>query len=274
VLPGYFDALRVPLLAGRDFDGRDAEGAPRVAIINQTMARRYWPNDPSPLGRRFRMAGNQSGDWITVVGLGRDVRSQSPARPPRPEMYLPLAQAANRRMVLVARAQGDPAQAAAAVRDAVWSVDRNQPVTQLETLDDLIDRQMAGPRVTVQILGFLSLLALLLAGLGIYGVLSYLTAQRAREIGVRVALGAVPADVVWLVMNRGALLAGLGLAAGAGCAAGLTPLVRALLESIQPHDPVSFSLSAVALLVVALFACAFPVWRALRLDPVRVLREE
>jgi putative ABC transport system permease protein len=274
VLPGYFDTMRIPLLAGRDFADRDAEGAPRAAVINQTMARRYWPNDPSPLGRRFRTAGNTGGDWITVVGLVRDVRTQSPARPPRPEMYLPLAQAANRRMVLVARAPGDPAQAAAALRDAVWSVDRNQPVTQLETMDDLIDRQMAGPRVTVQILGFLSLLALLLAGLGIYGVLSYLTAHRAREIGVRVALGAVPGDIVWLVMNRGALLAGLGLAAGAAGAAALTPLVRSLLEGLQPHDPVSFSLAAVALLLAAIFACAFPVWRALRLDPVRVLREE
>jgi ABC-type antimicrobial peptide transport system permease subunit len=189
-------------------------------------------------------------------------------------MYLPLAQAANRRMVLVARAQGDPAQAAAALRDAVRSVDRNQPVTQLETMDDLIDRQMAGPRVTVQILGFLSLLALLLATVGIYGVLSYLTAQRTREIGIRVALGAVRSDIVWLVLNRGALLAGLGLAAGAAGAALLTPLVRSLLEGLQPHDPVTFSLSAGVLLLAAILACAFPVWRALRLDPVRVLREE
>jgi putative ABC transport system permease protein len=274
VLPGYFETMRIPLLAGRDFADRDAEGGARVAILNQTMARRYWPHDPSPLGRRFRTAGNTSEDWITVVGLARDVRSQSPARPPRPEMYLPLAQAANRRMVLVARAQGDPAQAAAALRDAVRSVDRNQPVTQLETMDDLIDRQMAGPRVTVQILGFLSLLALLLATVGIYGVLSYLTAQRTREIGIRVALGAVRSDIVWLVLNRGALLAGLGLAAGAAGAALLTPLVRSLLEGLQPHDPVTFSLSAGVLLLAAILACAFPVWRALRLDPVRVLREE
>lgn len=276
VLPGYFDTMGIPILAGRDVSDRDTDEAPHVAVINQTMARRYWPNDPRPLGRRFHLtsASSEAGVWVTVVGLARDVHHQNPIRPPRPEMYLPVAQTTNRRMVLIARTHGDPAQAASAFRAAVWSVDRNQPLSLIETMNDMIDRRTAGPRVTVQILGFLAVLALLLSSLGIYGVLSYLTSQRAREIGIRVALGAVPGDVVRLVMNRGLLLAGLGLAVGVACAAAVTPLIASILDVVQPHDPMSFSVSAGALLLAAIVACAFPVLRALRLDPVRVLREE
>jgi predicted permease len=275
VLPDYFETLRVPLLAGRDFTDNDRDKTLQVAIVNQTMARRFWPDDPNPLGRRLRLEqAGKDNPWITIVGIARDVRHQGAMRPARPEMYLPVAQAPTRRLILIARTRGEPAQAASALRNAVWAVDRNQPVTEVETMDELIDRRMAGPRVTVQILGFLAVLALLLAGLGIYGVLSYLTSQRSKEIGIRVALGAVQQDIIRLVLSRGFLLAGLGLAVGAGTAAAVTPLVRSLLSGVEPHDPASFSYSAAALLAVAVFACVFPVVRALRLDPVRVLREE
>jgi predicted permease len=274
VLPGFFETMRVPLSSGRDFDERDGDETLRVAIVNETMARHYWPGDRSPAGRRFRLARGEAGAWITVVGVSRDIRIQSPTRPPRREFYLPLAQAPARRMVLLARTNGDPVLAAGAIREAVRGVDRDQPLGLVETMDDMIDRLMAGPRVTVQITGFLAVLALLLAGLGIYGVLSYLTAQRSREIGIRVALGAVRGHVVRLVLGRGLVLAAAGLAAGTASAAALTPLIGSLLEGIQPHDAATFSLSAGTLLAVGLLACAFPVLRALRLDPVRVLRQE
>jgi putative ABC transport system permease protein len=275
VLPDYFETMRVPLLAGRDFTDNDRDKTLQVAVVNQTMARRFWPDDPNPLGRRLRLEqAGKDNPWITIVGIARDVRHQGALRPARPEMYLPVAQSPTRRLILIARTHGEPAQAASSLRNAVWAVDRNQPVTELETMDELIDRRMAGPRVTVQILGFLAVLALLLAGLGIYGVLSYLTSQRSKEIGIRVAMGAVQQDIVRLVLSRGVLLAGLGLAVGAGTAAAVTPLVRSLLAGVEPHDPASFSYSAAALLAVAVFACVFPVVRALRLDPVRVLREE
>jgi predicted permease len=274
VLPGFFQTFRIQLVGGRDFDDRDGSETTQVAIVNETMARQYWPGDPSPVGRRFRLLPAQNTKWISIVGVARDIRTQSPMRPPRREFYLPLAQAPSRRMAIVVRIAGDPARAAGAIREAVWSADRDQPLGAIETIDDLIDRRAAGPRVTAQVIGFLGALALLLAGLGIYGVLSYLTAQRSREIGIRVALGAVRADVVGLVLRRGLLLAGLGLAAGTVCAAALTPLVRSLLEGVEPHDPASFILSAAALLSSALLACAFPVLRALRLDPVTILRQE
>jgi len=275
VLPGYFNTLGVPVLEGRDLSDTDSGDTLKVAVINQTMARRFWPDDPHPVGRRFRAGGpNDPGPYLTVVGICRDVRHQGPAFPPRPEMFVPITQTSSRRMIYLARTNVAPARAADAVRDAIWSVDRNQPISDLQTMDELIDRRLAGPRVTAQILGFLAALALLLAGLGIYGVLSYLTSQRAREIGIRVALGAVPVDIVQLVLRRGFLLSGLGLAIGLACAAATAPLIRNLLAGIQPHDTTSFLLSGGSLLAVALFACAFPVVRALRTDPVSVLREE
>jgi ABC-type antimicrobial peptide transport system permease subunit len=189
-------------------------------------------------------------------------------------MYLPVAQTNNPRLYVLARTPGEPHLAASALREAVLAVDRNQPVAQIESMEELVDRRTAGPRVTVQILGFTSVLALLLSAIGIYGVISYLTSQRAREIGIRVALGAVRADVVNLVLRRGLFLAALGLIIGTAGAAALTPLIRNILDGVTPHDPATFSLSAAALALAALFACAFPVLRALRLDPVRVLREE
>jgi putative ABC transport system permease protein len=274
VLPDYFATLGVPLLSGRDVTASDDDTAPQVAIINETMAKRYWPGDASPLGRRFQLVGVREPKWITVIGLARDVRHLGPTRPARPEIYLPVAQTTNRTLVLMARTEANPVHAAAAMQAAVWAVDRNQAITQLETMEDLVDRRLAGPRVTVQILGFLAGLALLLSALGIYGVLSYLTNQRAKEIGIRVALGAVPRDVVQLVLRRGFLLAGIGLVVGCAGAAALTPLVRNILDGVQPHDARSFSMAAVALVVAAIGASAFPVLRALRLDPVRVLREE
>jgi putative ABC transport system permease protein len=274
VLPGFFETMRVPLSSGRDFDERDGNQAPQVAIVNETMARHYWPGDRSPTGRRFRLLSGREGEWITVVAVARDIRIQSPTRPPRREFYLPLAQAPARRMALLVRTSGDPVSAAGAIREAVRSVDRDQPLSLIETVDEMIDRLLAGPRVTVQITGFLAVLALLLAGLGIYGVLSYLTTQRSREIGIRVALGAVQGRVVRLVLGRGLALTAAGLAAGTASAAALTPLIGSLLEGIQPHDAATFSFSAATLLAVGLLACAFPVLRALRLDPVRVLRQE
>ncbi|MBL8230770.1 MAG: ABC transporter permease [Bryobacterales bacterium] len=274
VLPRYFETLRVPLLAGRDFDERDTGDSERVAVVNQTMAQRFWPDDRVPLGRKLFLAGGRETRPITVIGVTRDVRHNGTNQPARPEMYLPVAQTNNSRMFLIARAANDPYAIAQAFRDAVGAVDRNQAIAQIDSMEEIIDRRLAGPRATVQILGVVTVLAVLLAGIGIYGVLSYLTSQRAREIGIRVALGAQPGSVVRLVLTRGVALAGLGLVAGTLGAYALTPLVRSLLDGVEPHDPRSFSVATAVLLIVSLLACANPVRRALRLDPAKVLREE
>ena len=275
VTPGYFATMEIPLRSGRDFRESDTDAAPGVAVINETMIRRYWPDDPSPLGRRLRFgAADSAGPWITVVGIARDVRHQSPVRPPRPEVYVPLAQAPGRRMVLVARTKGKPAQSSDALRAAVRAMDLHQPLGAIESMDEVLDRRLAGPKVTAQILGFLGTLALLLAAIGTYGVLSYVTSRRAREIGLRLALGAVPADIARLVLGRMLALCAAGLVAGLAAAAALTPLVASLLEGLKPHDPVSFGLPAALLLVTALAAYLAPTLRAVRVDPVRVLREE
>jgi ABC-type antimicrobial peptide transport system permease subunit len=177
-------------------------------------------------------------------------------------------------MIYVARTKGEPALAATAMREAVRAVDPNQPLTEMESMEEMIGRRLAGPRVTVQVLGFLAGLALLLAGVGIYGVLSYLTSQRAREFGIRVAMGAVRADIVTLVLRRGVVLTGAGLAAGCGVAYAVTPLVGSLLSGVEPHDTSTFLGATGALLAAGAMACVFPVMRALMTDPVKVLREE
>lgn len=274
VLPGYFDTMRIPMLAGRDFTSNDNLDAEPVAIINQTMARRYWPEDRQPLGRRLRLLNEPDQRAITVVGIARDVHHNGASRPPRPEMYVPALQSNQASLFLVVRTRRDIAPAASAIRDAVWTVDRNQPVAQLQTMDELFERRMAGPKVTVQILGFTGVLALLLSGLGIYGVLSYLTSQRSREIGIRMAIGAQRAHIAGLVARRGLILAAAGLLSGSTGAAAITPLIRNILDGVQPHDLPSFAWSGVALACTAILACVAPVARALRCDPVRILREE
>lgn len=273
VTPEYFDTLGVPIIAGRAFAPSDADSAQRVAIVNQTLAKRYWPDDPAPLGRRLK-AGNAKSDWLTVVGVARDVRHSSTTSPARPEIYLPHAQNGSNGMVLLVRTHSDPHQAARLIRSAVWAADRNQPLNNVESMDEMIDRRSSGPRATAQVMGFLAFLALVLASVGIYGVVSYMASQRSREIGIRLALGAERRSVFAMVLRAGLAMAGLGLAIGCAAAAGVTPLLRRIIEGVEPHDAATFAGTAAILLFVAVAATFAPAVRAMRLDPIRVLREE
>ena len=277
VTPGYFEAMRIPLRRGRLFQDADGADAPPVAIVNETMARKFWPNQDA-LGKRFKFgdAGDKT-PWLRIGGIVGDVRQMRLNDPPRQEMYFPYWQAKDNWMVLrdlAIHTSGDPLSMAAAVRQAVSSVDQDQPVSNIMTLDDLLDQEVAQRRVQAALLGGFAALALILACIGIYGVLSYLVTQRTREIGVRVALGASASDVFRTVAGQGMTLAGIGIAAGLAGALALSRLLGSLLFGVSAADPLTYAGAVAVFGVVALAACYFPARRAARVDPMVTLRYE
>ncbi|MGA2736565.1 MAG: ABC transporter permease [Bryobacteraceae bacterium] len=277
VTPGYFEAMRISLRRGRLFQDGDGADAPPVAIVNETMARKFWPNQDA-LGKRFKFgdAGDKT-PWLRIAGIVGDVRQMRLNDPPRQEMYFPYWQAKDNWMVLrdlAIHTSGDPLTMAGAVRQAVSSVDPDQPVSNVMTLDGLLDQEVAQRRVQAALLGGLAALALILACIGIYGVLSYLVTQRTREIGVRVALGASAADVFRTVAAEGMILAGIGIAAGLAGALALSRLLGSLLFGVSAGDPLTYAAAIAVFGVVALAACYFPARRAARVDPMVTLRYE
>jgi putative ABC transport system permease protein len=244
VTPGYFEAMRIPLRRGRLFQDADGPDAPPVAIVNETMARKFWPNR-DPIGKRFKFGSPEDKTyWRRIVGVVADVRQMRLNEPPRQEMYFPYWQTKENWMIprdLAIHTSGDPLGRVSAVRNAVWSIDKDQPVSNIMTLDDLLDREVAQRRVQAALLGGLATLALILACVGIYGVLSYLVTQRAREIGVRVALGASASDVFRTVAGHGMTLAGIGIAAGLAGALALSRLLSSLLFGVSAGDPLTYA---------------------------------
>ena len=275
VTPGYFRTLGVRLLEGRDFDGRDRAETQAVALVNETMARRFWTDAANAVGRRFQFEDPAAPNrWITVIGVVSDVRNRGVARPAQPDFFLPHAQSPARAMTLIARTAGSPSRLAGDLRAAVSAADRDQPLRQIESLEDMLARRVASTRALAQILGFLSGVALLLAAIGIYGVMAYMTNQRAREIGVRMALGAQRAGVFRMVLSSGLWLVASGLAIGLPCAYAITPLLRSLLAGLQPHDWPTFAAVLAILVAIAMLACSLPARRATRVDPTTTLRVE
>jgi predicted permease len=275
VTPGYFDAIGTPVLAGRDFDLTDAADGEAVVIVNESMVRRYWPNE-SPLGKRFKQGGEQStAPWMTVVGVTPDWRRTSPDLEARPSAYMPHSQRAQSSMTVVIRtASGDPLALAPAVRDAVREIDASQPVTQISTLEDLLGERLAQRRLVTLIAGIFAVVAVLLALVGVYGVLSYSVAQSTREIGVRIALGGDVAQVLGMVYRRVGALVAVGLALGIGGALITTRALAPMLYDVGSLDPTTFVLAPILLGAVALLACYVPARRATRVDPVVALRSE
>ena len=277
VTPGYFEAMRIPLRRGRLFEPGDGPDAEPVVIINETMARVFWPNQ-NPIGKRLRFDNPpDKTPWCRIVGVVGDVRQMRLNRPGRQEMYFPYLQAGYNWMVprdLVIRTAGDPLSLAVAVRQAVWAIDRDQPVSNMQSLDDLLDQEVAQRRVQTVLLGGFAMLALILACVGIYGVLSYLVTQRTPEIGVRVALGATASEVFRTVAGQGMTLTALGIAAGLAGTLALARLLGSLLFAVSSTDPLPYAGSVLVFVCVALLACYFPARRAARVDPMVALRHE
>jgi putative ABC transport system permease protein len=271
----YLGTLGVHLVEGRLPDGRDGPDALPIVIVNETLARRYWPNE-SALGHRLQIAG-RSARWYTIAGVVRDVRERGYEPAQKPGIYLSYAQAPDTWAIpefLVARTAGDPLALATAVRQAIAAVDPEQPISAVRTLDEIVAMDVADRRQQATLLGAFAALALLLASVGLYGVLSYAVTQRSREIGLRIALGATRRDVVRLIVARGVALTVTGLAAGSAAAWTATRAMGNLLYGVAPTDPLTFGGVVAVLAGVGLSACLIPALRATRLSPLEVLRED
>ncbi|MFW6078570.1 MAG: ABC transporter permease [Gemmatimonadota bacterium] len=273
VSPGYFATLGTPVLRGREFDARDDADAPGVVLINRTAAERFWPGE-DPVGRRINAGPNPDAPYATIAGVVDDVREGPLEREAGPTLYFPHAQEAFRSVAVIARTGTDPAAVLPSVRDAVAGLDPELPLLGLGTAEEQLSGAVAGPRFNMVILGTLAALALLLACIGIYGVLAYMVGRRTREIGVRIALGADRRDVVGLVVRDGLRLTALGLAIGLAGAVALGRLLSSLLFDVGPTDPATFAVVAGLVTITALAATWVPARRATRVDPIVALREE
>jgi len=269
--PGYFPAIGMTLRRGRLFEARDDAEAPPVALINETLARRYFANE-DPVGKRLVLSVTGRPSPREIVGVVADTRQTALEAEPRPELFVPHAQSGFGSMTIVVRTASDPRALVDAARREIWAVNKDLPIYATETLDGLLDASVAGRRSSVQLVGSLAVLALVLAALGIYGVVSFLTGERTHELAVRVALGARPRDILALTMRDGLALAVVGLATGGAVAAALTRLLRSQLYGVTATDPTTFAAAAVTLVAVALVASYLPARRAVRVEPTRALQ--
>lgn len=272
VTPGYFQTLSIPLLAGRDFSRLDTATSQPVAVIGQTMARRYWKGGDA-LGKRFRLAN--STQWITVTGIAADVRNDAATEPPVPQMYLPHTQfTADAMVTVIAVKAGDPLDLAPTVRQRVHSFDPTLPVLELQTMQQVFEDDLMGPALSTRLVTTFALTALLLAVIGLYAVIAYSVSQRSQEFGVRMALGATSASLLALVTGEGTRLALAGTAAGLVGAAAVSRLMSGLIYGIQPLDPITFSSVALLTLVMGIAASLPPSVRAGSLSPLEALRND
>ena len=272
--PNYLSLMRMPIVSGRDFSANDDEHAPKVAIISETMVRLLWPNQ-SPIGQQVGIQwAEQQPIEFTIVGIVRDHRHIDTSTLPRPEIYVPFWQDPARTMNLVVLTRIDSASVTPAVRAALDSLDRDTVISDVQTMRQILDRAVAQPRYNAQLFGVLGGLALMLAIVGIYGVISHAVSQRTHEIGIRMALGAQARDVLRMIVGESVTLALAGIAIGTVAALALTKLLEDLLYEVKPTDPATFAGVAVLLVVVAVLACWIPARRAMRVDPLVALRHE
>jgi putative ABC transport system permease protein len=272
VSAGYFETIGIPLLRGRSFTSADTAESPWVVVINDSMAREYWPSE-NPIGQRLNLA---EPPWRTVIGVVGDVLHEGLDGEAKAEMYLPVEQSSNIESdpTIVVRTEIDAGGAAAELRGAVSAIDGTVPVDRIETMRQLVSGSVAQPRFRTVILLAFSLLALLMASIGIYGVMNYLVIQRTREFGIRLSLGATPTDVLRLVLRRAAVLIGAGTCLGLTGSVLLVRFIAKLLFGTAPLDPLTFAAVPILLAAVALVASYIPARRATRIDPTVALRYE
>ncbi|MFI5280264.1 MAG: FtsX-like permease family protein, partial [Gemmatimonadales bacterium] len=275
VTPGYLPTMRTPLLKGRQFTDEDRAGSPIVTIVDDEMVRRYWPNT-DPIGKRitFNRLTDTNIAWITVVGVVGHMKHEGLDAQARVQYYFPIAQNALPFLGFAVRTTNEPTTALADIRAAVRSVDPDLPLANINTMEMLIDQTTGPRRFSMLLLGSFAGLALVLASIGLYGVMSYTVTQRARELGVRVALGAASRDVLTLVLGQGARLAVVGVAIGLVASLAVTRVMKDMLFGVSATDPVTFVAISTVLLAVALLASYLPARRATKVDPIEALRSE
>ena len=270
----FFQTLRVPLRQGRFFNAQDNQESVPVAIVNETMARRFWPGEEAS-GKRFRLGSAQSNNpWLTVVGVVGDMRRQGLERQPISQIFFPYEQNPSRRMILLIRTAGEPTQLAETLRNEIRAIDKTVLIYGVSTLESQIAGAVSQRRFQTWLLTLFSVVALLLAAIGIYGLLHQSVALRTREIGTRMALGAQQRDVVRLIVGQGMTLALGGIGLGCLAAFGITRVLTSLLFGVTPTDPMTFIAAPALLILVALFACYLPAYRATKVDPILALRHE
>jgi len=272
ISPDYFRTMGIPLLKGRVFDDHDANSAPKVVIVDETLAREVFKGR-DPVGRRIS-SGEPNGSWRTVVGVVADTRNYTLEEQPWPEIFTPYRQEPRYFMTFVIRTSGDPLALAGAVRKAVQSLDKDQPVSSVQSMTEMIASSTAPQWLRMMLLGLFALLALTLAAIGIFGVMAYSVNQRTHEIGIRMALGAERRDVLKMVVGQGLKLALIGVVIGIVGALVLTRFLSSLLYGVKPTDPLTFVAVSLLLIAVALVACYIPARRAAKVDPMVALRYE
>jgi len=270
--PGYLRTLGIPLLKGRDFTERDSASTPLVALINQSLARKYWPSQ-DPIGARI---SSDKKTWATIRGVVGDVRQGGLGAEPVPEVYLSYLQDpfAWPYLTMLVHTSVDPMKLVASIQSAIWSVEKDLPITSIKTMEQIRSHSIAQPRLTALLLSVFAALALILAAVGIYGVMAYSVTQRTHEMGLRMALGARASDVLALVVGQGMLLAGAGIVLGLAGAFAMTRVLEKFLWGVRPTDTFTFIVVSLLLVAVALLASYLPARRATRVDPMVALRYE
>jgi predicted permease len=271
VTPHYLETMNVPILSGRGFTDEDRSGAPEVVLVNESVAKKFWPKGDA-IGKRIGYP--YPSDWMTIVGIVKDTKVDSLAEGPSLTVYRPLAQASALNMAVVLRTTTSSGTLESEIRKAVAGIDPGVPVSEVQTMRAAVDRSAARQRFATLLLALFAGIALVLGIVGIYGVMSYAVAQRQREIGVRMALGASPGDARLMILREGLTMAAAGIVVGLIAAASLSRLLGGLLYGVKPNDPVTFALVPVLLAVVALLASYLPARRATRVDPTTALRAE
>jgi putative ABC transport system permease protein len=274
ISPEYFNAMGIPLIKGRYFTERDEQTSTGVAIVSESWARRFLP-DEDPIAKRIKLGGRDSSrPWLSIVGIAGDVRDTAVESDAKPCVYLPYPQFPSSTMSVVVRAGFDPRPLIPAIRDEVWAIDKDQPVTDIKTMDQYVADSVSPRRLNALLLGGFASLALVLASVGIYGVMAYSVTQRVHEIGIRMALGAQKADVLRLVIGQGLTLTLIGMAIGSSAAVALMRTMKSMLFGVSATDPLTYSGVVVLLGGVALLACWLPARRAAKVDPMVALRCE
>jgi predicted permease len=269
VTDGYVRTIGIPLRDGRYLDSRDTADSAPVALINEAMKRKFWPNEDA-IGKRLRFGS--ASPWVTIVGVVGDIRQSGLEQPSRPELYLSSNHDPTPLSGLAIRTRVDPTRLVPAVRRAIQAVDKDIPIIDVRSMEEVLDREVFQRRAQMLLLSIFTAIALLLASIGIYGVLAYLVSQRTREIGIRMALGAAPRDVILTVAGRGVALSMAGVVLGVTAALALWRVFSSLLFGVSSSDPRTFAAVAALLLGVAAAASYAPARRAMRIDPMLALR--
>jgi predicted permease len=272
ISPDYFKVLRATLLQGRSFTEGDVDGKQPVAMIDESTARKYW-SDRDPLGRRVRFGRNPTKPWITIVGIVRDIKSDGLDIDGVPHIYVSTYQDPSKQVNVVLRTSLPATLLEPRIRHEIQSIDPGLPVFHVSSMNDILDRSLASRRFSADLVGGFAGVALVLASIGIYGLLAFMVGQRSREIGLRMALGARPADILKLIVTRGLVLSGVGIIAGVILAASTASMMASLLYGIRPHDPTVFVIVPLLLFSVAVLASYVPAWRATKVDSMTALRE-